>query len=205
MRSHIKKYHVKDLLITKIYNVTYGPNSNQLIWVMGPVSFSELDARADNKKHDDDWADNINPYIASYEQAEIWRNMDDLMINNLGEKDKSPEKFMMRYLTMDNNQDPEVAKYLLTQVKATLDKIGKVKYWTVMDNQFIQGFENGRHLAAISSFDTWAELDDDWEFKKHFEEIYGKGSFTAFQNNYSKVFKNYWHEIISVNKEMSGL
>lgn len=204
MRAHIKKYHTKDPLRTKIFNVTYGPNSNELIWVMGPVSYSELDARPENKKHDDDWADNINPYITSYNEAEIWRNMDGMMINNLGEKDGEPDKYVARYLTVNKNPDPEVIKYLLSQIKKTLDKIGKVKYWAVMENQFIQGNKNGRHLMGISSMDAWAEMDDDWQFAKHFEEIYGKGSFKTFQTTYANTFRNQWHEIISVNKEMSG-
>lgn len=205
MRAHIKKYHVKAPLKTKIYNVTYGPNANELIWVMGPVSYSELDARPDNKNHDEDWDDNINPYITSYNQSEIWRNMEGLVINNLDEKSSGPEKYRARYLTVNANQDPEVVKYLLTQVKDTIAKIGKVKYWAVMKNQFIQGNENGRHFIALSSMESWAELDDNWEFGKHFDELYGKGSFKAFRANYSRVFKNQWHEIISVNKEMSGL
>lgn len=204
MRNHIKKYHAKSPLKTKIYNVTYGPNANELIWVMGPVSFSELDARADNKKHDKDWDENINPYITSYNESEIWRNMEGLVINNLAESDQ-PEKYVARYLTVNSNQEPEVIKYLLTQIKETLLKIGKVKYWAVMENQFIQGNLNGRHLIGLSSLDTWAELDDDWEFGKHFEELHGKGSFKAFREIYSSVFKNQWHEFISVNKEMSGL
>ena len=205
MRAHIKKYHLKAPLKTRIYNVSYGPNANDLIWVMGPISYSELDARPDNKKHDDDWADNINPYITSYKQSEIWRNMEGLVINNLDEKSSSPERYSARYLTVNADQEPEVIKYLLTQIKDTLVKIGKVKYWAVMDNQFIQGNTNGRHMLGISSMDSWAELDEDWEFAKHFEELYGKGSLKAFNVNYSTVFKNQWHEIITVNKEMSGL
>jgi len=205
MRAHIKKYHAEAPLKTKIYNITYGPSANELIWVMGPVSYSELDARPDNKKHDDDWADNINPYITSYNQSEIWRNMEGLVINNLNEKSSDPERYSARYLTVNADQDPEVVKYLLTQVKETLVKIGKVKYWAVMENQFIQGNVNGRHLIGLSSMQSWAELDDDWEFGKHFEELYGKGSFKAFRVNYARVIKNQWHEIISVNKEMSGL
>ncbi|WP_286234766.1 hypothetical protein [Thalassotalea sediminis] len=205
MRSHIKKFHVKDPLKTRIYNIIYGPNVNELIWVMGPVSFSELDARPESKSHDDDWADNINPYINSYNQSEIWRHMENLVINNLDDKAPSPEKFSCRYLTVRQDQDWEVAKYLLMQIKETLMKTGKVKYWAMMDNKFIQGKMNGRHLMAISSFDKWAEMDDDWEFKKHFEEIYGKGSYKSFSESYSKAFENTWHEIISVNKDMSGL
>ncbi|NMP32328.1 hypothetical protein HII17_12220 [Thalassotalea sp. M1531] len=204
MRAHIKKYHTKPPLITKIYNVTYGPNTNDLIWVMGPVSHSELDARPDNQKHDDDWADNINPYISKYKQGELWRVMKGLEINNLDKAD-NPKMFMARYLTVSKSYDPTVGKYLLMQVKKTLDKIGKTKYWVVMDNQFIQGHKNGRHLLALSSMGSFAEWDEDWEFNKHFEELYGEGSFKAFQKNYNKSFKNQWNELITVNKEMSGL
>lgn len=205
MREHIKQYHTKAPLKTHIYNVTYGPDTNDLIWVMGPVSFSELDARPDNKKHDDDWADNINPYITSYKQSELWRVMEGLEINNFTKDDPEAEMFMARYLTVSKDYDSTVGKYLLMQIKKTLEKIGKTKYWAVMDNQFIQGRKNGRHLMGLSSMSSFAEWDEDWEFSKHFEEIYGKGSFKAFQANYDKSFKNQWNELITVNKEMSGL
>jgi hypothetical protein len=205
MRSHIKKFHIKGALKAKIYNVTYGANSNDLIWVMGPVSYSELDSLPDNKKHDDDWADNINPYITSYNQSEIWRNMNGLEINNLKEKADAPEKYITRYLTINSDQEEEVINYLLKQVKDTINKIGKVKYWAVMKNQFIQGNLNGRHLMVISSMDSWAELDENPDFGKHFENLHGKGSFKAFASNFHNVFKNQWQEIIVVNKEMSGI
>lgn len=205
MRKHIKKYHVKGALKTKIYNVTYGANTNDLIWVMGPVSYAELDKRSVDKKHDEDWADNSNPYITSYNQSEIWRGMEGLAINNLKEKSDEPEKYITRYLTINPDQERDVIKYLLNQVKDTLNKIGKVKYWAVMENQFIQGNLNGRHLMAISSMDSWAELDEDWEFGKHFEALHGKGSFKAFRASYDNVFKNQWQEVIIVNKEMSGM
>jgi hypothetical protein len=131
--------------------------------------------------------------------------MDGLIINNLEKKDGDPEKYITRYLTVNSDQESDVIKYLLNQVKDTLNKIGKVKFWAVMENQFIQGNLNGRHLMAISSMDSWAELDEDWEFGKHFESLHGKGSFKSFRANYAKAFKNQWQEVIIVNKEMSGM
>jgi hypothetical protein len=205
MRNHIKKYHTKAPYKTKIYNVAYGPNTNDLIWVMGPISYAEFDSRPVDKKHDDDWADNINPYITSYNQGEIWRNMEGLVINNMDEKADSPEKYITRYLTVNSDQEGEDIKYLLNQVKGTLEKIGKEKYWAILDNKFIQGNLNGRHIMAISSMDSWAKLDENLEFEKHFEILYGKGSIKAFDALYSKVFKNEWQEVIVVNKEMSGM
>jgi len=205
MRNHIKKYHVEEPLKTKIYNITYGANTNDLIWVMGPVSYAELDSRPDDKNHDDDWADNINPYITSYNQSEIWRNMDGLVINTMDKKADAPEKYITRYLTVNSDQEDEVISYLLTQVRDTLAKIGKVKYWAVMENQFIQGNLNGRHYMALSSMNSWAELDEDIEFAKNFEILHGKGSLKTFVALFNKVFKNQWQEIIAVNKEMSGM
>ncbi len=205
MRAHLKKYHQKSPLITKIYNVTYGPDANDLIWVMGPVSYSELDARPDDKGHDQDWAENINPYITSYKQSEIWRVMDGLVINNLDENSEMPTKYIARYLTGDTTTDADFKKELLNQVKATLEKTGKIGYWSVMSNQFLQGKLNGRHFMALSSLSSWADLDDDMEFPKHYESLYGKGSFKEFRAKYQKAFPNHWHEIISINKEMSGM
>jgi hypothetical protein len=172
---------------------------------MGPISYADFDSRPDDKKHDDDWADNINPYITSYNEGEVWRSMDGLMINNLDEKSADPDKYITRYLTINSDQEEAVIKGLMKQIKDTLVKTGKVSFWDVFENQFIQGNLNGRHIMVISAMKSWAQLDEDWEFKMHFEALHGEGSYKVFRESYDKVIKNHWQEVIVVNKEMSGL
>jgi len=204
MRKHIKKYHGEGLYKTTVYNVASGVDVGKFVWVMGPITFAEMDARPENKKHDEDWEDNIGPYLSSYEHGEFWRNEEGLVINNIS-KDAAPiNMWNVRYLTVNSGQGERI-KEVMKQIKDTLDKIGKVKYWAVLDNQLTQGNLNGRHLMAINSMDSWAQYDEDWKFKDNFEEIHGKDSFKKFWKDYDEVFKNSWEEVLIVNKEMSNM
>jgi len=206
MRAHIKKYHGEGPYFTRIYNVGYGANMDEYIWIMGPTSFAEMDARPEDKGHAADWSDNINPYITSYKNSEIWRGMEGLVIDNTDKKEtKKSEKILTRYLTVSPGQTGTKIKDLLKQIKDTLVKTGKVKYWAVMHNLFIQGNLNGRHIMSVSPVESWTSLEEDWEFKKHYEALHGEDSYEKFTENYNTVFSNYWEEMLMLNKEMSNM
>ena len=204
MRKHIKKYHGEGPYNAKVYNIASGVDVGQFVWVMGPLTFAEADARPENKKHDSDWADNIAPYLASGEHGEFWRYEEGLVINNMAKDDGEPTLWNTRYLTV-NSGEGERINAVMKQIKDTLDKIGKVKFWAVMDNQFTQGILNGRHLMVINAMDSWAQFDEDWKFDEVFEEVHGKDSFKKFIDDYNEIFKNSWEEILMINKDMSNL
>ncbi|MFT5520655.1 MAG: hypothetical protein ACI9IA_001249 [Enterobacterales bacterium] len=86
--------------------------------------------------------------------------MDGLVINNIDEKAGDPEMYIPRYLTINPDLEDGILSGILKQIKETLYKTGKVGYWAVLENKFLQGNLNRRHLMAISSMTSWAELDD---------------------------------------------
>ena len=204
MRKHIKKYHGEGPYKAKIYNIATGVDVGQYVWVMGPLTFAEADARPENKKHDDDWADNIGPYLASGEHGEFWRYEEGLVIDNMAKDAGEPKLWNTRFLSVNPGQGERI-NGLMKQIKDTLDKIGKVKHWAVMDNQLTQGILNGRHLMTISAMDSWAEFDEDWKFEEQFEGLHGKDSFKKFLSDYNEIFTNSWEEVLMINKDMSNM
>jgi len=204
MRKHIKKYHGEGAYYTRVFNVTSGEDVGKFVWVMGPTTFAEMDARPEDEDHDDDWADNIDPYLASYEHGEFWRTEEGLVIDNTPKDAGEPKFYNSRYFTVNAGEGERINGFF-KQVKETLDKIGKTRFWAVMDNQFVQGNLNGRHMMAITAHDLWAVFDEDRKFEENFEAVHGEGSFKKFLTDYDEIFKNSWEEIIMINKEMSNM
>jgi len=205
MAKHNKKYHAKGAYRARVYNVVAGNDIGKVYWLMGPSTFAHFDQRPSNKAHNKDWANNVMPYVTNLEYGEYWRFMDDMMIDNYKDWENNPLTiWLIRYMTVNPNEGSKIEE-LNKKIKATVEKIGKVKFWGIMDNQLIQGKKNGRHLMGITGLKTWSELDDDWQFEKYFEELYGNGSIKEFNETYNKVFKNSWHEVQVLNKELSGM
>ncbi|MDQ7048152.1 MAG: hypothetical protein Q9M92_00885 [Enterobacterales bacterium] len=205
MAKHNKKYHAKGAYQARVYNVVAGADIGKLYWIMGPSTFAHLDQRPSNNAHTQDWASNVMPYVTKLEHGEYWRFEEDMIIDNHKDWEKNPLTiWLIRYITVNPNQGNKI-KDLHKQIKATIEKSGMAKFWGIMDNQLIQGNENGRHLMGITGLKTWSEIDDDWQFEKHFEQLYGKGSMKIFTETYNEVFKNAWNEVQVLNKKMSGM
>ena len=75
MRKHNMKYHNAGAFKTTLYNISTGPNSGKIVWMMGPLQYSDLDTRPAAGGHDEDWRDNIMPYVKRIEQGEYWKGV----------------------------------------------------------------------------------------------------------------------------------
>ena len=64
MSKHNKKYHSEQgPHHAVVYNVVSGPNMGKMVWQMGPLKFAHLDSRPKSGGHDEDWRDNVMPYV----------------------------------------------------------------------------------------------------------------------------------------------
>ena len=63
MRKHNQTYHKSGPFEAAVYNIVSGPNSGNIIWEMGPMMYKHNDTRPDSGGHDEDWRDNVMPYI----------------------------------------------------------------------------------------------------------------------------------------------
>ena len=72
MRAHNRKYHNEGAHKATVYNVTTGPDVGKIIWMMGPLQYKDMDTRPAAGGHDEDWRDNIMPYVKKMEHGEHW-------------------------------------------------------------------------------------------------------------------------------------
>jgi len=205
MRKHNQKYHSSGTYKATVYNISTGPNIGKLIWEMGPLTYSHLDARPSTGGHDEDWRDNIMPYVKKMDSGEYWKEDDKLSNVGMLDADNSKHPLLyIRYLVVRQDKGDNV-KHLLSQVSQNIKAMDGENPWGIYYNEFQQGNEIGRHIQTISFLKNWAELDDESNnFKKSFLKTHGEDSWDAFVETWENTFSNRWDEIWEYNATLSG-
>ena len=205
MRKHNQKYHAKGSAYSvNVFSIQTGPDVGKLVWSMGPIKYASLDGRPAEGGHDDDWQNNVMPYVKEMNNSEYWEM--DLELSNTDMISGKLAEYPLLYLRYH-----EVAKGQGYQLKGLLEKMsGAIKAmdgvhpFGFYDNQFRQGYDNGRHLATVSFMKNWAELDSDWNFKEAFIKAHGEGAWQPWIDGMDQSMRNSYDEIWMYDKYMSG-
>ena len=203
MRKHNQTYHKSGPHKATVYNIVSGPNAGNIIWEMGALSYPDLDSRPSVGGHDDDWRDNIMPYIKKMSTVEYWKA--DKELNNTdmldGDNSKYPI-FFVRYYEVVDGPAPGVSTFF-ERISKTVKALSGVNPWGVYYNEFRQG-NLGRHIATFSMSPNWADFDRDVNWVENFNKVNGSGSWQNQMNLERTTFKNQWDEIWVYDKNMSG-
>lgn len=203
MRKHNQTYHKDGAYEAYVYNISTGPNIGKIVWEMGPLTYSHLDGRPSEGGHDEDWRDNILPYVKKMSNGEYWKK--DKKLSNtdmLDPNSVSHPLLFIRYWEVTKGEGHNV-NHLFTQISKTIKAMDGDNPWSVYYNEFRQG-DMGRHIATVSPMKNWAEMDKDDDFEKTFLKVNGENSWEAFIENMNDSFSNSWDEIWSYNAHMSG-
>ncbi|GAA4816056.1 hypothetical protein [Litoribaculum gwangyangense] len=203
IRAHNAKYHKDGVYKSSVYNISTGPNTGNIVWMMGPLMFKHLDARPSANGHDEDWRDNVMPYIKKVHTSEYW-TMDD-KLSNMSMMDGDNSKFpivFVRYGEVDDDHGYAMDSFF-EMVGKTVKAMDGVNPWGLYYNQFRQG-NLGRHVAAVSFYKNWTDFDNDVSFRDTFDKTIGKDQWQKFINMGDSVFTNTWDEIWTFNAYMSG-
>lgn len=188
MKAHNETFHKDGPYEANVMSIAHGPNAGHIVWNMGPVTYSQLDNRPSGDDHNKDW-EKVMGNIESVALNEFWRLDKELSVL----KDKSPKMLYVRFWNA-SNENGFLIDELLKKVSATHKAMDHEYSWAVWDNQFRQG-SNGRHLATVSGMGSWAEMDEDYNFREKFEEIHGENSWTPFTRSMNIAFDDSWDEI----------
>lgn len=203
MSKHNKKYHQNGPYKATVYNIVTGPNIGKVVWQMGPLNYSHLDSRPSDGGHDEDWRDNVMPFIKKMNHGEYWKQDDKLSnVSMLDPKNTHPILFI-RYFEAAKGHGYSIDN-LLKQMSDAVKAMEGENPWGVYDNEFRQGYTIGRHLAWVSFSKSWAEFDDAPKFKKTFLKVHGEDSWNAFIKGMADSFSNSWDEVWEYNAKLSG-
>ena len=166
--------------------VLTGPETGWYVWYMGPTTFTDLDLRPAGDQ-DGDWAAKIDPLIKKYGNTEYWAYEAKSSLVPDGVVDS---KYSTVWVLELENDSMDKIKGLLTKVNAVnAKKAGETM--RVYSSRFNAG--DGRDLVLIFDFNKWAELDEDNDFVKRYDEMNGADSFAAFLKE--------WRSVVLGNKQ----
>ena len=202
MRAHNQKYHGDGPYKSTVYNITTGPNFGKMVWMMGPLTFTDLDSQPRDGYTENVQA-NILPYIEDMTHGEFWEG--DMKLSNTAMMDGDASKYpivFVRYWKV-NIDHMHNAEHMLKMISEAVKAMEGENPWGVYYNLFRQG-DMGRHIATVGFSKNWAEYDDDPTFKAAFDKVHGKDAWEPWIRNMQLTFDDSWDEIWIYNKSLSG-
>ena len=198
MAKHNKTYHNENPYKANIWMAQSGPHTGEWVWVMGSLTYTDLDSRPDTKEHLEDWRDNVMPYIEDISEGEYWK-LDD-KISYDPEDSFSGKEIWSLY---------DIKPFEGYRFTALLEKVVEVykeknypNYMQVYRTQFSSA--TGRDVAIAFGFKNWAFFDEDDNFWKDYEEVHGEGSKWKFFEEYREVVNSTYDEVSEYIPELSG-
>jgi hypothetical protein len=196
--DHNKKYHASGPYRVAVWMNYTGSYVNDLVWVMGPFTYSDLDNRPESKEHDDDYQANIAPYV-EVTMSEYWRH--DEKLSYIPADYQYGNKVI--WTTFD------LRPFEGYRFKAMCEKIVEVykaKNYAYNFEVYWSEFESraGRDVAVETGFAKWAFFDREETFKKDYEEVHGEGSHRLLLEEYRDVVICAEDEVSERIPEMSG-
>lgn len=151
--EHNRRFHNEGAFVAIVRYVVNGPRTGQLVWIMGPGTWTDWDARPADDAHDSDWASNVMAH-ARNGRVEYWRQMDDLS-TIVDQGDDARPLTRVRFFSVENEE-------LWRQTQAQQVEAGRAagpaaNSTTFFDRQFAD--PDGRNFARVTSHRNWSELD----------------------------------------------
>ena len=72
MKSHNQTYHAENPYGARVYSVNTGTQSGNLIWVMGPTTWTDMENRPADDAHDNDW-EHVQDLLENQVNVEYFR------------------------------------------------------------------------------------------------------------------------------------
>jgi hypothetical protein len=175
MKTHNQKYHTTGVQTANVWGITSGPRTGSMLWIKGPLTFSDMDNPIAGDAHMDDWRTNIASH-AKTEAMEFWRLKDNL---NYMPENFVPKVMVVRYFNLLPGKGDNAEHVFGTLVKMYKEK-GYDMGLQVYNNQANAG--DGRDWAIIWYHDSWASMDKQRKGWDSYEEMYGMDSRDFFDN-----------------------
>ena len=197
MKSHNAKFHSEGAHMGLVYSISSGPDAGNLVWMMGPLTYADLDTRPVGEDHDADWA-KVTAHIEKVGSVEYWKRDDKISVFD---PDATPTPMLYVRIWEVNNEYGFLVDGLLKQAYETVKAMEGDNHWAVWDNEFRQG-NRGRHIATVSPLQNWAELDKDLKFMETFKKVHGEDAWAAFYPSGQLAWKDSYDEVWTLEAGM---
>lgn len=200
MAAHNQEYHSGGPYHANVWYVVNGPRTGQLVWVMGPVTFGQLDDRPSVGGHDDDWQGNVVPHLEPEGNVSYWRRNDGA--SYIADEELHPI-LRIRGFKIARGQMGD-----FMETRRMIKEVAEAKAWprssVVMQPRFRP--ETGPDVVVVTPYDAWGDLDEGGgaAFRNDFIEVHGQVAWQRFIDLNRASIEDSWDEFHQLLPELSG-
>jgi hypothetical protein len=176
LAAHNHKYHTADPYKAYVWSVNTGPSAGSYNWIMGPMTFTQMDARVGSDEHDADWNANVLAHCTSLSDIGYWRYDKDLSYQPEGSEVYG--KSRLRFHTVKPGEFDRMEE----QIKKIAEVYRQKKHKNAYSIYWHYGATNGPNLVVGIDFNKWAALDQPLTFRADYESVHGAGSLQRLIN-----------------------
>lgn len=182
--DHNRKFHAEAPYTADSWRVITGKNSGNVLWVMGPFTFSDLDGRPGEGGHDEDWMGKVLPHTYGMKDGNYWTALTDYGYSPT--EDYQGKLMRARLIDVKHGKWDEFLHLMMS--------INKV----YAENSFGHSFalfsnwsnDGDSDYAIVWQYDNYAYFDEDLEFWKKYEEVHGDNSWHQFVDAIGEVVES---------------
>lgn len=199
MAAHNKAFHAEGPYTAAVRFVVNGPRAGQLVWAMGPGTWTALDGRPAGEPHDPDWAEKVLVH-GEADLTEYWIINPDLTYAPETPSEAPPNLLMVRFFEVADNALFVKVQGQIRDVQTTMNS---PRARTMFRKQFMSN--DGRDWAIAVPYAAWAELDEDGaNFQAAFVETHGQAAWSTFQEEFAAAVISRTDEWRQVIPELGG-
>jgi len=176
VKAHNAKYHASGPHMARLSVITDGSGSDGwYVWTMGPLMYTDLANQPQgNKEHDDDWDNTIDPHVEEYGESNFWKLQEDLSY--------TPPNYMPENIDVWTVDIKPGMRYQFADLMKKWKGLWDAKKYTWSLRVFYNDLwdSDGADATIVFSFSSYADFDDDTNWRADYEAMYGVGSWDNF-------------------------
>lgn len=181
VKKHDAKYHTGKYAAV-LWSIETGSQAGDYVWAMGPLTYTDMDKAPGAGEHAKDWKDTVEPFVQEYGAVEYWKMDADLSFRD----DKSQKRQTVWLIDLERGDYYKFAEFMKKVVVVNKKMGDEVSTWV---NQY--GEDDGRDVAIVFTFETFAELDiEDWKMKDEYNKAHGEGTWDNALDDWNEFTKS---------------
>lgn len=176
LKAHNKKYHTEGAQQVNVWSIDSGPRAGSLVWVMGPMTWTDNDTPMSDA-HSADWTANVEPH-SDMGEWEYWKLAEGMTYAPEGH---SAKVMQIRWFEINENKGNN-ARHLFGTIIKAYKELNYDMGLHVFTNQANAG--DGRDWGILWMHSNWASLDKDRDFVEKYNEMYGDDAWDEFWENW---------------------
>ena len=198
--KHNKAYHAEAPYRNTVFSILTGPHTGDLMFAMGPLTFTQLDNRPASSEHNADWL-SVQSLCERIEDVQYWTANDELSFTPENADDSPQLLSRVRFFEVEDNA---MFRKVQGQNIKTIAALG-VKTPRTM---YRKGFQSGDNetWATVSSYKNWAELDEDngGDWSETYKSVNGEEAWNNRREEWGKAVIGRRDEWRMALPELSG-